>query len=76
MALDSSGARLACHGMRWDFTDVIQNPTSKVGYLFILNASDGSIVSGVLRMTHIRVQLVQSKGFVLRDSGELYLTIG
>ena len=76
LSVDPSGTKLACHGMKWQFSDKPQNPATKIGYLFVLNASNGAVVSGLLKMSHTSNQLIQSKGFSLHDSGQLFLTIG
>ena len=76
LSVDPSGTKLACHGMKWRFFDKSENPATNIGYLFVLNASNGAVVSGLLKMTHSSNQLIQSKGFSLHDSGQLFLTIG
>ena len=76
LSVDPTGTKLACHGMNWELKSKPVNPATNLGYLFVLNASNGAVVSGLLKMTHTSNQLIQGKGFSLHDSGQLFLTIG
>ena len=69
LSVDPGGTKVACHGMDWQFTVEPANPATNVGYLFVLDASNGAVVSGLLKMTHSENQLIQSKGFSLHNSG-------
>ena len=52
LSVDPSNTKLACYGMHWPFTNLPVGPNTKIGYVFVLDASDGAIVSGLLKMAH------------------------
>ena len=52
LSVDPSGSKLACHGMDWHFTDSPANPTSNIGYLFLLDTQNGAVLTSFIKMTH------------------------
>ena len=76
LSVDPSGTKLACHGMDWQFTDAPTQPGTTIGFVFVLDVKNGAMVSGLLKMTHLLNQVVQSKGFSLHDSGQVFIAIG
>ena len=49
LSVDPAGAKLACYGYWWEFDDYIVNPVSQNGYLLLLDAKNGAIVSKLMR---------------------------
>ena len=48
LSVDPGGNKLACYGMDWQFNEKPANPATKEGFLFVLDASNGAVVSGLL----------------------------
>ena len=69
LSVDPAGIKLACHG----YSNTDENSTK--GYLFVLDTTTGTIVSGLMEMTHDAAFAVKSAGFLLRDDGPLFLAV-
>ena len=76
LSVNPSGSKVACYGYDWPLIDSLISPSSKSGYIFVLDTSNGAIVSSLLKMEHSVPYLVQSKAFILRDNGDIFLTLG
>ena len=78
LSVNPSGNKVACYGSNWPFDDDLVYPTnSYYGYIFVLDATNGAIVSSLLELKHdAGTHLVQSRAFLLRDNGDVFLALG
>ena len=52
LSVSPDGAKLACYGMQWLYTTEPVSSTSDQGYIFILDAKNGAIMSRLVYMKH------------------------
>ena len=69
LAVDPAGLKVACHG----YSGAELNG-SQIGYVFVLDAGTGTVVSSLMKMTHKKAFVANSAGFMLNNDGRVYLT--
>lgn len=70
IAVDPAGTKVACYG--YSSADLLADSTD--GYIFVLDASTGMLVSGLMKMSHQQVFMARGPGFMLKNDGTVLMT--